>query len=304
MADPTHIPVLLPELLAALPVSPDAVVVDCTLGLGGHARALAQRLGPTGTLLALEWDPDALAVAVPRLEHAACRVIVEETNFARLPEILARHRIPAVHALVADLGLSSLQLDSPRRGFSFQADAPLDMRMSPVLGRTAAEVLARMKSQDQIEECLRAGGVERGVRRLAGILWDSRRAGPLQRTGQLVDMICGGLGGRRGRIHPATGVFQALRMAVNTELDNLRRLLEAIPAVLAPGGRAAVIAFHSGEDGLVKNAFREAARAGRLRLVTKKPMRPGRAEVLANPRSRSARLRVVERLPAEGKLLE
>jgi 16S rRNA (cytosine1402-N4)-methyltransferase len=293
-----HIPVLLEEVVGLLEPRPGGVYVDGTLGLGGHSERLLERAGAGARIVGIEWDDDAAARAEERLRRHGDAVTVVRDSYARLPMILEKLGIQAVDGILLDLGASSLQLNDPSRGFSFTHDGPLDMRMSSHVGRTAAELLESL-GEKELETLFRQYGEERKARAIARavcrVRGDRSRGEVLRSTRALAEFISG-LVGRQGRIHPATRVFQALRIAVNSELENVKRIVQTADKVLrAPGGRIVVISFHSLEDRIVKHTFREKARAGLLRLLTKKPVRPGREETRANPRARSAKLRAAER---------
>jgi 16S rRNA (cytosine1402-N4)-methyltransferase len=296
-----HDPVLLGPVLSFLdpPEEPLAgkVAVDCTLGRGGHAVALARRLGPAGRLIGLDVDPANLAYARERIEAAGigCRLDLIHANFAELPGVLADLELAGVEALLADLGVSTNQLLPGGRGLSFDdAEAPLDMRLDPRLDRTAADLLARWPEK-RIADTIYGLAQERFSRRIARRIVEARRERPIATTGELADLVRRCVPRRRGGPDPATRTFMALRMAVNDEVAVLERFLGALPDALTPGGRAAVISFHSGEDRPVKLAFRQALTDGRLELPVRKPMTPDADEVLANPRSRSAKLRLARR---------
>jgi 16S rRNA (cytosine1402-N4)-methyltransferase len=303
-----HRPVLLDEVLAALDVRPGATVVDCTVGWAGHACELLRRAGPGGRLLGLDLDADNLPRARARLAEVGHPFTLHHANFAALPSVLAAEGVPAADALLADLGMSSMQVDDPQRGFSYARDGPLDMRMDRTRGRSAAEVLATIAEAD-LAGALRELGDEPEAERIANVIIAARRREPLTRTAQLARLIQESAGAKPWRLHPAPGkwnlhpaarTFQALRILVNRELANLEQLLRVLPALLRPGGRAALISFHSGEDRLVKNAFRAGERAGLYEAVAPDPLRAGPAERAANPRSRSAKLRWARRAPDRG----
>jgi 16S rRNA (cytosine1402-N4)-methyltransferase len=300
-----HRPVLLAEVLAVLDVRPGQIVVDCTTGWGGHAAELLRRVGPGGRLIGLDLDPLNLERARARLEAVGHPFSLHRANFAGLAAVLAAEGVPAADGLVADLGMSSMQVDDAGRGFSYRRDGPLDMRMDPSRGRTAAELLATL-SEAELARALRELGDEPEAERLAAAVVAARGRAPIQRTGDLVQVVVETvragkpdwrLRPERGRweLHPAARTFQALRILVNREFDNLRALLRVLPDCLRPGGRAAIITFHSGEDRLVKAAFREGRRAGRYARAADEPVRASPEERLANPRSRSAKLRWAER---------
>ncbi len=272
------------------------VFVDCTLGLGGHALSLLPRLTP-GRLIGLDADPHALDVARARLVEFAPHVHFVHANFRELPQVLSSLGVERVQGVLADLGMSSFQVEAPERGFSFLREGPLDMRMDPTQPRTAAEIVARWPERD-LADLLANCGEERWARRIARRIAETRRRAPIRTTTDLAQLIAETVpgGGRGMRIHPATRTFQALRMAVNDEASSLDELLRVLPDVLAPGGRAAIITFHSLEDRAVKRAFQQGRRDGQYHLLTRKPMRPSEQELAENPRSRSAKVRAVERL--------
>ncbi|GMV79980.1 MAG: ribosomal RNA small subunit methyltransferase H [Planctomycetota bacterium] len=305
-ADPSpglpHVSVLPLETLDALRLRPGDLAVDATLGAGGHSAAMLDALAPGGTLLGLDVDPEALELARPRLEPIAAakdvKLLLVQSNFRELGSVLDAHlagREP--RGILADLGVSSMQLDRPGRGFSFRFDAPLDLRMDPRLPHTAADLL-RTLSETEIADVLFHLGEERRSRAIARWIVEARRRGnPVQTTGQLEELVRRALKVRgHQRIHPATRTFQALRMAVNGELDALEAFLVAAPERLAPGGTLGVISFHSGEDRKVKQAFKLQAQTGRFQKVHKSVLRPSAEEERANPRSRSAKFRALRRL--------
>jgi 16S rRNA (cytosine1402-N4)-methyltransferase len=312
-----HVPVLSKEAIEFLAVQRGGTYLDATVGLGGHSLEIARRLGAPGHLIGFDKDPAALQIAAARLVASRQSSVVSEQVPGRpttddrrqeWPTItllqgsfaeLANDQGPAtIDGLLADLGVSSLQLEDPARGFSFQADGPLDMRMNPMSGETAEQVVNRI-SERELADVIYEFGEERRSRRIARAIVRSR---PIHTTRQLVDVISAAARPmNRGRdeydrrIHPATRTFQALRIFVNRELDDLKALLEAAPRVLKPGGRLVVISFHSLEDRIVKDAMREGARQGLYRLLTKKPVTASEEETDRNPRSRSAKLRAAER---------
>jgi 16S rRNA (cytosine1402-N4)-methyltransferase len=286
-----HQPVLLPEALELLAVRPGGFYVDGTLGLGGHAAEILRRSGPDGRLLGLDRDEAALAVAGERLAAFGPRVRIEHEDYRALPGRWSAERPDGV---LLDLGVSSLQLDEPERGFSFQADGPLDMRMDPRSGATAADLVNRLP-EHALADLLYRFGEERAARRVARAIVAARRQERLATTGQLAAVVRRAAGrSRRPGLDPATLTFQALRIAVNGELEGLSGGLSELARWLAPRGRLVVIAFHSLEDREVKQTFR-ALSGPDFRLLTRKPLRPGEEEVRRNPRARSARLRGLER---------
>jgi len=310
-----HVPVLLAEVLEALNLAPGRRVVDATLGGAGHAREIVTRIAPGGVLVGVDQDPEAQAEAATVLQEAApesVAVRLVRSNFAQIRSAVTSAGLTAVDGVLMDLGVSSHQLDTPGRGFSFRAQGPLDMRMDPETGgETAAELLNRLPEAD-IARILFEYGEEQRSRRIASEIVRRRQARPLQTTEDLVDAVRGAMPFRTrpGEIHPATRTFQAVRIAVNRELAVLEQALREAVQVLAPGGRLVVIAYHSLEDRIAKNIFAELSgkrvetdlplpappEEPTVRLVTRKPVGPSEDEVRRNPRSRSAKLRVVERL--------
>jgi 16S rRNA (cytosine1402-N4)-methyltransferase len=288
-----HTSVLLAEVLEALRPRPgrNYRALDGTLGAGGHSFGLLERSSPDGQLIGLDADPAALDVARQRLAPFAGRFNLRHANFADLATL----ELEPQDAIVLDLGLSSAQLDAAGRGFSFRFDEPLDMRFDQSPDRPTAADLLNTLSEAELEHILRAFGEEPRARRVARSIVQRRTREPFARTGDLVAAVTAALGPARGRIHPATRTFQALRIAVNDELAALEAGLDAAIDVLAPGGRVAVISFLSLEDRIVKWRFRGWAEAGRATVLTRKPTVPGVEEIQRNPRARSAKLRVAER---------
>jgi 16S rRNA (cytosine1402-N4)-methyltransferase len=310
-----HVPVLLGEVLNGLQVRPGGRHVDATVGGGGHANQILAASAPDGILLGLDRDPAALEVASDRLARYGDRVELVHASFAHLKEVARVHGFAGeqgsggtgVDGVLFDLGLSSLQLADAERGFSFMADGPLDMRFDTTSGGPTAADLVNQLSAEELADILYRYGEERQSRRIARAVVEAR---PLRTTGELAQVIEQAVGRRRGRLHPATLTFQALRIAVNEELTTLEAALPQAVELLAPGGRLAVIAFHSLEDRIVKRFMRRESKdcicppelpictcdhRASLNLVTRKPIRPSEEEVAANPRSRSARLRVATR---------
>ncbi len=290
-----HTPVLPREVCELLSVRPGETVVDATVGLGGHARLLGESIGAEGLLIGLDVDPANLARAREVLTGLPCRVELSHANFAEVPEVLQQLSVERVDVILADLGVSSTQLDEPERGFSFQAEGPLDMRMDPRLKLKASDLVNRL-SEKEIGDILYNNAQEFGGRRIARRICEARRGSRITTTGRLASIVADALGAdpesRASKTHPATRTFLALRMAVNQEIANLEALLNAAPEMLKPGGRIGVIAFHSVEDKIVKTDFRDRHNAGVYRILTKKPVVAGEEEREANPRSRSAKLRV------------
>jgi 16S rRNA (cytosine1402-N4)-methyltransferase len=298
---------MLQELLDVLDVQPGAVVVDCTVGWGGHAVELLRRAGPGGRLVGLDLDAENLPRARERLSETGCPFHLHHSNFAALPAILASEGITSVQAVLADLGMSSMQVDDAERGFSYIREGPLDMRMDRSRGRTAAQLLATF-SEAELARALRELGDEPEAERIAAALVAARQEQPLESTSQVSRVIMeatqsGGSNGRwrlhpsagRWNLHPAARTFQVLRMLVNRELANLQQLLRILPTVLAAGRVAAIISFHSGEDRVVKAVFRDGLRAGIYCEVADEPLRATFEERQENPRSRSAKIRWARR---------
>ena len=292
-----HIPVLTQEVVEWLAIKPDGIYVDATAGAGGHTRAILECL-TTGRVVALDRDPWAIEIARERLRAYEDHLTFVQGNFADLPDLLRQQELTVVDGIVADLGMSQMQLDAPERGFSLKAAGPIDMRMDPRERLTADEIVNRWSERD-LAQLIYQLGEERRSQRIARAVV---RARPVRNTVQLANLIAACLEGRRRaalrstrkRIHPATRTFQALRMAVNREIESLERFLRHAPQSLVPSGRLVIISFHSLEDRLVKQAFQSWNREGRMRNLTRRVVRPGPAELRANPRSRSARLRASE----------
>jgi 16S rRNA (cytosine1402-N4)-methyltransferase len=305
-----HQPVLLAPTLELLQPRSGLTYLDVTVGAGGHAAAILERSAPEGRLVGVDRDPRALELAAERLRPFGTRVRLLHGRMSELPELLRREGVGPVHGLLADLGVSSMQLDEPARGFSFQADGPLDMRMDPRRDEPLSAWLARL-DEDALARALAELGEVARPRAVARRVLEAFREGRLTGTRSLAEAVSHGE--RPGRIHPATRAFQALRLLVNDELGELRALLGALPEPLAPGGRVVVLAFHSLEDRLVKERLVElegrcacppglpvcacGARV-RMRRLTRRAVRPGPEEESRNPRARSARLRAAERMAA------
>ena len=314
MATPVspHQPVLLREVLEWTRPRAGAVLVDATVGTGGHAEALLEKVGPRGRIYGIDRDPQALAFASRRLGRFGDRFIPLRGNHRELVDLLHAADVFVVDGILIDLGLSSLQLSEPERGFSFQLDGPLDMRMDPGSGRSAAQLLEEI-SEAELKRILRTFGEEKRAAAIARAVVRRRARRPIRRTRELAELVehVAGPAARRYRIHPATRTFQALRIAVNHEVEGLEELVADAVSLLRPGGRLAVISFHSLEDRAVKKGLKALAercicppglpvcgcgRQNLLRVLVARPIRPEASEVRANPRSRSARLRVGERL--------
>jgi 16S rRNA (cytosine1402-N4)-methyltransferase len=286
-----HVPVLLAEVLEHLRPMDGGVFVDGTLGGGGHTRALAERVGARGQVIGVDLDPGPVQRAEQTL--AGMPVAVVTASYADIPEILDELEISAVDGVLLDLGLSSDQLSDLGRGFSFQADGELDLRYDPENGEPAWRMLARL-SEEHIADVIYHYGEERFSRRIARRIVEQRRTTPIRTAPQLASLVRSCVPRSRGHdIDPATRTFQALRIAVNGELDNLKTALRRLPDRLKPGGRLAIISFHSLEDRIVKEAFRDDPR---LKAITRKPVQAGDEEINQNPRARSAKLRIAERV--------
>ena len=295
MADVPHRPVLLEEVCEILRPAPGRCYLDCTVGGGGMAERILALSHPDGKLIGLDRDPAALAVAAGRLEKFGERITLVHANFADAARVLAENGTKKVHGLVADLGLSSLQLDAPDRGFSFRhADAPLDMRADPTSGKTAAQLIARA-SEGELADVIWKLGDERRARRIARAICRERQRRPIETAGQLVTVIQRAVGPRRSRIHPATRTFLAIRTWTNRELQNLEELLTSAKDIVEPGSRVLILSFQSNEDRIAKTVFRNQAREGVWEILTKRPLMPTAEEIRANPRARSAKLRAVQR---------
>src|ERR1035438_3889445 len=291
-----HVPVLLKDAIEFLHVRTGTTVADCTLGMAGHAAEIVRRLGAQGHLIGFDRDPEALALAKEQLENVANELGSQAPKIMLIGEAfssIARHVEPAsLDGILADFGISSLQLGEAHRGFSFSADGVLDMRMDKRQGPTAAQVVNEA-SEHELANLIYEYGEERRSRRIARAIVRGR---PVTTTGQLARIVATAAPAmKQDRIHPATRTFQALRIYVNRELDEIRALLEAAPKLLKPSGRLAVISFHSLEDRIAKDSLREGAQKGIWEILTRKPVTAGEEEMDRNPRSRSAKLRAAER---------
>lgn len=306
-----HVPVLVEAVLDALDPEPGRLIVDGTVGGGGHAAKILERILPGGLLIGLDIDNDAVQTCSDRFKDRRDSVLIVRDNYANLPRVLRSLRLEAVDGILLDLGVSSHQVDVPERGFSFLREGPLDMRMSQAYRTTAADIVNTWSRRD-LERIFRELGEERFAGRIANAIVASR---PLRTTTQLADLVARTVPRKPKGIHPATRVFQALRIAVNHELDHLAAFLRDGYRLLRPQGRMVVIAYHSLEDRLVKAAFRRWAASclcpppmpvcscgwsPQVRILTSKPVTPSAQEVMVNPRARSARLRAVERCAAGG----
>jgi len=293
-----HDPVLMEETLAIISAQPGQTVIDCTLGRGGHSQAIASHLGSTGLLIALDVDPRNLEFARQRLKDSLCPIRFFHANFAELSDVLSLAGIEKVDAILVDLGLSTNQLFDAHYGLSFARPMPLDMRIDPRTPRSAADLVNSMKEED-LANVLYQLAQERYSRRIARKIVEARRISPINTTDRLAELVRSAIplqGAGPKQIDPATRTFLALRMAVNGEVANLDALLHEAPRRLKIGGRLAVISFQSTEDRKVKQAFRSVEQAGLAKVLTPKPVTPTEAEVARNPRSRSAKLRAIQKL--------
>ena len=306
-----HKPVMLTEVLAGLQIKPEGIYVDCTLGGAGHSSEIAQKLEGTGLLIGLDQDPEALAAASERLAKYGPRVKTVRSNFSEITQVLQELNIHSVDGILYDLGVSSYQLDNPSRGFSYMHDAPLDMRMNPLVEETAKDLVNSL-SQNKLTELIQSYGEERWAARIAEFIVKERQLSEICTTGQLVQIIKKAIpsSARRDGPHPAKRTFQALRIAVNRELEILQVALQDGIKQLKTGGRICVITFHSLEDRIVKEVFKEAAKScicppklpicqcgkqKEVKIITTKPLVPSEAELEDNPRARSAKVRIAER---------
>jgi len=296
MKSPRHVPVLLEEVLEYLNVRPGGVICDATLGLAGHSSEIVKRLGGRGRLIGFDRDPEAMEAAKVRLEEVRAElgeempeVVFEPRAFSEASSLIEPG---SLDGLLADFGVSSLQLDEAHRGFSFRTDGPLDMRMDTRTGETAEQVV-NQEDENELADLIYEFGEERRSRRIARAIV---RARPIRSTAELARIVSAAAPSMKGdKIHPATRTFQALRIRVNNELGEIQSLLKSAGSLLKPGGRLVLISFHSLEDRLVKDAFREAGKAKVFEVLTKKPVVADEQEQMRNPRSRSAKLRAAEK---------
>ena len=307
MSLPTHIPVLLSEAVEGLQAQPGGCFVDCTVGLGGHAATILEKISPSGRLLGIDADSEAIGTAQTKFSEYGKVVTLVNDNFANLEAICVEYHFYPVDGILFDLGISSLQLDTAQRGFSFQSEAALDMRFNSRQELTAADIVNTF-SETELIHIIKEYGEERHSRRLARHIVQSR---PITTTSELVRVVKQVLGGKHAKIHPATRTFMALRIAVNSELQNLKSALQQAIKLLRPGGRLVVISYHSLEDRIVKEFMQREASScicppgtiicccghvPTLKLISRKVIKPSPLEVESNPRSRSAKLRIAERL--------
>lgn len=304
-----HVPVLLEEVLNFFRHMPSGTFVDCTVGLGGHARAILERIQPSPGLIAIDVDAEALREARNNLAPYEEKVMVVHASYRKLSETLQQCGVRDVAGILFDLGMSSAQVESPSRGFSFSRRAPLDMRYDRGQPFTAADIVNRYPEKDLVR-ILREFGEEKAAKRIASLIVRRREHSPISSTDELADLVASAAPPQRSRIHPATKTFQALRVAVNEELGGLSEALPQAIEALCPGGRLICLSYHSLEDRIVKQTFREfekgcicppsfpvcqCGRVSQVEVLTRRPIRPSEAEIRKNPRSRSARMRVCEK---------
>ncbi len=293
--DVRHVPVLMDAVLDALRPAAGQAIVDCTLGLGGHSAELLRRITPGGRLIAIDFDAANIERARPKLAEIGGEFSLHHGNFAAIPTFLAAEGIEQVDAILADVGVASPQIDDPARGFSYRKPGPLDMRMDASRGQPASALINRM-TEREISEALLELGDETDAPKIARLIVERRKVHPIETTQDLTKIVCDARDftlerAAGAKLHPAARTFQALRMLVNRELPNLERLLKVAPDCLKPGGRIAIISFHSGEDRNVKKSFRDGLREGIYCDVSNDPVMASEAEIRKNPRSRSAKLR-------------
>lgn len=293
-----HIPVLFRESIDALSIKSDGVYVDGTLGGAGHALEITKHLGPDGTLIGFDLDSNAIDRARAKLSDAKCKVVLVQENFRNLDKVLSENKVASVDGIFLDLGFSSFQIEDPGRGLSFQNDGPLSMTLSDSSENnlTAWDIVNKWE-ESTIADVIYMYGDERHSRKIARAIFEARKRAPIDTTFQLVDVIHSVMPRKPWmKTNPATKTFQALRIATNDEYGAVNDVLKKGFEVLKTGGRFAIISFHSGEDRIVKNYFRDHAHAGTAKLLTKKPIMPSDDEVKSNPRSRSAQLRIIEKI--------
>jgi len=293
-----HIPVLAETLTERIGLPPDGVMVDATVGQGGHSLLLGKALGPEAVLIGMDIDTNAVRRAQITLEPLACKVILVHSNFSQIRQQLQSLGIEKADLILADLGVCSAQLADADFGLSFQANMPLDMRFDKRFERTAADIVNEA-DEKSLADLIYTFGQDRASRRIARFIVQQREIEPITTTGRLAEIVCWALkrtrGSQRSRIHPATRTFQALRIAVNDELENLKKLLTSAPELLNKNGYIAIMSYHSLEDRLVKRDFLQNAKTGRYRILTKKPIVPSREEIRENRRARSAKLRIAQK---------
>jgi 16S rRNA (cytosine1402-N4)-methyltransferase len=292
-----HIPVLAAILAEQINLPSDGVMVDATIGHGGHSYLFGSKLGPNGTIVGFDVDEKSLQTAREKLKELSCKVVLIHSNFSRITEQLCNYRIEKVDFILADLGVSSGQLADEQIGLSFMQNMPLDMRIDKRIKTTAADIINKM-DEKSLADLIYKFGEDRASRRIARFIVQYREGQEIITTGQLANIVSRALSNskRYSRIHPATRTFQALRIAVNDELANLEELLGCLPSLLKESGKIAIISFHSLEDRLVKNNFKKNEKEGIYKIITKKPIVPCEEEVNDNPRARSAKLRIAEKV--------
>jgi 16S rRNA (cytosine1402-N4)-methyltransferase len=299
MKDMFHIPIMTQEILAHLQLSSGKAIVDGTMGTGGHSIEIARCIAPNGRLIGIDRDEESLAICRKRLQEFEGLCEFVHANFIQIDEVLKKLKIDAVDGILLDLGISSFQLLDPQRGFSFQSEGPLDMRLDRGSYISAYDLLNNL-NEDEISALLKNFGQERWHNRIAHHVVLERRKQPIATTSQLANIVVRSMPSKyrhvHHRIHPATRTFQAVRIAVNRELETLQESLQKAISVLKPGARICVISFHSLEDRIVKHTFRASAQQGVVKIITKKPLVPTLSEVQANPSSRSGKLRVAQKL--------
>ncbi|MHC4557677.1 MAG: 16S rRNA (cytosine(1402)-N(4))-methyltransferase RsmH [Planctomycetota bacterium] len=293
-----HIPVLAGTLAEQINLPPDGVMVDATIGQGGHSLLFGKNLGPEAVIIGLDVDKKAVRRAQFTLKGLTCKVILLHSNFSRISEQLHTQGVEKVDLILADLGICSAQLADAEFGLSFRTNMPLDMRIDKRLERTAADIVNKT-DEKSLADLIYKFGQDRASRRIARFIVRQRETEPIVTTGRLAEVVCRALGksarSRKSRIHPATRTFQALRIAVNDELENLKKLLASAPELLNKDGYVAIISFHSLEDRLVKSDFKQNEKTDIYRVITKKPIVPTREEIIENRRARSAKLRIAQK---------
>jgi len=306
--DRSHIPVMIREVLDHIPAGPGKCVADVTLGRGGHTRAILERMSGSGTMILMDLDEHEMKATVSSLQPNGASIWPHAGNFAGIAQVMAESGISGLDGLLADLGVSSMQIDDPSRGFSYRRDGPLDMRMDMSRGETAKDLLGKL-TEAELAEALRELADESMAGPLSRAVLARHRLIPFETTTQLATFCETALGrpgenwslrqGKRWVTHPAARLFQTLRILVNREVANLKHLLRLLPSILNPGGKACIISFHSGEDRLIKQSFRDGLRQGLYDSISEEPMTPTEYEKKGNPRSRSAKLRWARKTIAE-----
>jgi len=296
--DAEHIPVLAETLAEQINLPQDGVMVDATVGQGGHSFLFGQSLGPAGIIIGIDVDKAAIQKARARLQKLVCKVILIHSNFSQIIQQVHKQGVDKVDFILADLGVSSAQLADEQMGLSFQTDMPLDMRIDKRLKTTAADIINKT-GEKSLADLIYRFGQDKASRRIARFIVRHRQRQPIVTTGQLATIVCEALASsskkRKSKIHPATRTFQALRIAVNNELENLEKLLDSAPQLLKKEGHIAIISFHSLEDRIVKTNFKQNENQGIYKIITKKPIVPTSQEIAKNPRARSAKLRIAQK---------